>query len=64
MFTVLSTATLLSEIESPEGTRYIVTEDMLLAAEQNGLMHLSEVRKFNAIDLAMRHYDRQTICLD
>eukprot|EP00975_Prorocentrum_lima_P070456 12932101-Prorocentrum_lima.AAC.1 len=47
MITLLSTATLLSEIESPEGNKYTATEEMLLAAlksiynkEQHGLMHL------------------------
>eukprot|EP00975_Prorocentrum_lima_P046126 9647001-Prorocentrum_lima.AAC.1 len=39
IFTVLSRSTLPSEIESPSGDKYIVTDAML---EQSALMHLSE----------------------
>eukprot|EP00975_Prorocentrum_lima_P055360 11610635-Prorocentrum_lima.AAC.1 len=62
MCKVLSTATLPSEIESPSGDRYTVTEAILnealhsiYANEQSALMHLREVRTFSAIDLTTRH---------
>eukprot|EP00975_Prorocentrum_lima_P062252 12884646-Prorocentrum_lima.AAC.1 len=62
MSTVLSAATLLSEIDLPSGGKCEVTEAMLSNAlqtiynkEDALLMHLSEVRTFNAIDLRARH---------
>eukprot|EP00975_Prorocentrum_lima_P062034 12883390-Prorocentrum_lima.AAC.1 len=67
MITALSVSTLLSVIESPSGDKYIVNEAMLnnalqciCAKEQSALMHLSEVRTFNAIHLKTRHHDRQS----
>eukprot|EP00975_Prorocentrum_lima_P020711 4358230-Prorocentrum_lima.AAC.1 len=36
----------------------------IYAEEQSALMHLSEARTFNAIDLKTRHYERQTLCVD
>eukprot|EP00975_Prorocentrum_lima_P044071 9242832-Prorocentrum_lima.AAC.1 len=56
MITVLSAATLLSEIDSPSGGKCKVTEAMLSDAlqaiyskEDASLMHLSEVRTFNCL---------------
>eukprot|EP00975_Prorocentrum_lima_P025122 5274665-Prorocentrum_lima.AAC.1 len=61
MITVLSGATLLGEIDTPEGSRRRVTEKMLFAAlqkiyqkEEAALVNLSEVRTLNAIDLRSR----------
>eukprot|EP00975_Prorocentrum_lima_P026744 5621766-Prorocentrum_lima.AAC.1 len=64
MITVLSAGTLLSEIYLPTGGKCKVTEKMLSTAlqkihskEDAPLVHLSEVRTFNATDLPARHYD-------
>eukprot|EP00975_Prorocentrum_lima_P009108 1939966-Prorocentrum_lima.AAC.1 len=61
MFTVLSAAMLLSEIDLPSGGKHIVTEAILsnalqviYAMEHTALMHLSEVRTFHSIDLRSR----------
>eukprot|EP00975_Prorocentrum_lima_P047337 9897994-Prorocentrum_lima.AAC.1 len=64
MIRVLSGATLLGGIDTPEGNRRRVTEKMLYAArqkiyqkEEEAPANLSEVRTFNAIDLRSRHHD-------
>eukprot|EP00975_Prorocentrum_lima_P001244 268465-Prorocentrum_lima.AAC.1 len=62
MITALSGATLLDEVDMPNGNKRKITEKMLFDAlqkiyqkEDQALMNLSEVRTFNWIDLRVRH---------
>eukprot|EP00975_Prorocentrum_lima_P047978 10032792-Prorocentrum_lima.AAC.1 len=61
MFTVLSAATLLSEIELPSGGKRKVKQccQPHYDKEDASLMHLSEVRTFIP-SLFARHHDRET----
>eukprot|EP00975_Prorocentrum_lima_P044765 9376860-Prorocentrum_lima.AAC.1 len=66
MITALQSATLLDEVDLPNGNKTKVTERMLCNALENiyekqehALMNLSEVRTFYSIDIRDRHSDRE-----
>eukprot|EP00975_Prorocentrum_lima_P066289 12908362-Prorocentrum_lima.AAC.1 len=66
MITALQSATLLDEVELPDGNKTKVTEKMLCSAlakiyekQDHTLMNLSEVRMFYSIDMRERHWDRE-----
>eukprot|EP00975_Prorocentrum_lima_P034496 7251286-Prorocentrum_lima.AAC.1 len=65
MITALQSATLLNEVEFPQGDNKKITERMLCQALNNihvkqgeALMGLSEARTFRSIDMSVRHWDR------
>eukprot|EP00975_Prorocentrum_lima_P012079 2564498-Prorocentrum_lima.AAC.1 len=66
MITALQSATLLDEVDLPDGNKTKVTEKMLCNAlakihekQEHTLMNLSEVCTFYFIDMRERHWDRE-----